>query len=52
MGKCCRNSADRNANNLFALNVAYDDNSVVLLNPTSGVIQSTIYPPPTSTSVH
>ena len=43
---------DRLAKNPFALMVTNDDNSCIILSPKTASVISTIYPPPTATSIH
>ena len=51
IGKCYARSHDREVNNPDALFIAFDDNSIVLLDPKEQSVKSTIYPPPTPAGV-
>ena len=42
---------DELANSCDSLIATFDNNSVLLLDPETGAVKSTIYPPPTPTSV-
>lgn len=52
LGKCFKTNKEREANDPSALFISFDDDSIVLLNPSEpDVILSTIYPPPTCNKV-
>ena len=46
-GKCFKSSGDMQTNNPSSLFIAFNDNSIVLLNPEDQSVKCTIYPPPT-----
>ena len=41
----------RNMNECECLIITFDNNSILLLDPTNGQVKSTIYPPPTPTNI-
>lgn len=51
LGHCFTRFQDRKTKDPFALFVTFDDNSCIVLDPKNGRVISTIYPPPTATSI-
>lgn len=51
VGKCYQSNRDQNFNRPGSLFMAFNDNSIVLLDPADQQVQSTIYPPPTPAEV-
>lgn len=49
--QCFSSHQDRLEKRPFALLVTFDDNSCIVMDPSSAKIISTIYPPPTATSI-
>ena len=52
LGKCFLNQQDKIQNKTNKFFISFDDNSVIVYNPEEQVVESTVYPPPTSAEVN